>query len=166
MKKESALGNKRMTRLKNKEGVEEYERARMNQIATEFYSDLFSVATRECDFNVSVGDGIAPDPPFLEDEVRRAANVLEEGKAAGHDGITDERIKFGGYLTIKISTKLYNEIVETRTKPSSWKLSNIILIFEKSSSNDIKNYRPIGLMPTLAKILSTMLDFHLRGILK
>ena len=44
-------------------------------------------------------------------------------------------------------------------------MSKIILLFKKGAKKDIKNYRPISRMVTIAKIFSSMLDFRLRGYL-
>ena len=55
--------------------------------------------------------------------------------------------------------------MKTKKIPSNWKLSKIILLFKKGSKNDIKNYRPISLMVTVAKIFSSMIEFRLRGLL-
>ncbi len=87
-----------ITCLKNKGEIEEYGRAQMNEIATEFYPDLYSAAIQKSDFSISIEDGTAPDPPFLEEDIRRAVVALKEGKAVGHDGITNEHVKFEEYL--------------------------------------------------------------------
>ncbi len=72
----------------------------------------------------------------------------------------------GGKQLIKILIQLYNIILKTKSIPASWKTSNIILLYKKGCKYNTKNYRLISLMPVLAKIFSSMLDFHMREALE
>ncbi len=97
--------------------------------------------------------------------MRRALSKLKDQKAPGHDMICNEQLKYGSTKLTKHLTKLYNNILTTKSIPQNWNLSKIILLHKKGGKDNIKNYRPISLMPTLAKVLSSMTNFRLRSAL-
>ncbi len=68
---------------------------------------------------------------ITEDEVRKAIQVLKNGKAAGNDGIKAEMIKYGGDAAIGQLTKLCNDIWTTGRIPTTWKVGIIIPLPKK-----------------------------------
>jgi len=159
--KERSQSKSYMTALRNKEGTLTHDREGINEVATEFYRELYS--SPEAPISLVMLDSQEREPYFLYEEVSRVVKKLKENKATGPDGISNEHVKYGGKTLIKILTELFNEILETKQIPKSWKLSKIILLFKKGSKYDIRNYRPISLISTFAKIFSALIDFRLRG---
>ncbi len=90
---------------------------------------------------------------------------MKNGKATGHDGITNEQIKYGGKTLIEKLTNLFNEILLTGKTPEQWKKSDIILLFKKGDRHQISNYRPITLSPSLSKIYFKLIENGTRPIL-
>ncbi len=103
------------------------ERSLINQVAADFYVSLYlQLHSNELLVFEDNGEGDLK-PNFLETEVKGTVDALKDGKAAGHNGITNERIKCRGKQIIKISAKCYNKILRDKNNPS--KLENLRHIF-------------------------------------
>ena len=63
----------------------------------------------------------------------------------------------GGEPIIKALTQLFNRCLSEGRVPSSWKNASVVLIHKKSDTTDIKNYRPISLLPVICKVFSHIL---------
>jgi hypothetical protein len=91
---------------------------------------------------------------------------IKNKKAPGHDLITGEilkRLPDKGYI---ILTQIYNAILRTGYFPSQWKAAQILMIHKPGKNpNDITSYRPISLLPTLAKILEKIILTRLQPII-
>ena len=85
-------------------------------------------------------------------EVEWAIEQLKDNKAPGQDGIPIELIKAGEDATIKIITKICNNIWKTGKWPEDWKGSTFIPIFKKGDARSCDNYKTIALIShTLAR---------------
>ena len=49
-------------------------------------------------------------------------------------------------------TGIFNQSLVTGIFPSDWKMAEVSPIFKNGSKSDLNNYRPISVIPTLAKI--------------
>ena len=58
---------------------------------------------------------------------------------------------------IKALTQLFNRCLSDGRVPSSWKNASVVLIHKKGDTADIKNYRPISLLPVIYKVFSHIL---------
>ena len=103
---------------------------------------------------------------FTIDEIEHAINCLNSDSSPGPDGLTS---KFYKHFVKEISPFLeyfYKHIFINQTLPNSHKMSFITLIPKDSGSLlDIKNYRPISLLNTEYKILTSMLSKRLSIIM-
>ena len=69
---------------------------------------------------------------------------------------------------IQILTDLFNTCLHHQQIPKAWKNALVVLIHKKGNTSDIKNYRPISLLPIMYKVFSNILlqrmirtlDFH------
>jgi len=52
---------------------------------------------------------------------------------------------------------LYNLVIRDENIPKNWDLSEIIILHKKGERSEVKNYRPISLGPTVAKIFSKII---------
>ncbi|CAF4888459.1 unnamed protein product [Pieris macdunnoughi] len=91
-------------------------------------------------------------------EVIAATKTLKSGKSPGIDGITNEILKTDSETLIVHLTELFNLILNTGETPTQWSESDIILIYKKGDPNDIVNYRPISLLPTIYKLFSSIVN--------
>ncbi len=95
------------------------------------------------------------DTPFTIEEVDAAVSKLQNGKAAGHDHVTPEHLKFGGASLKKWLCQIFNEILSQETIPA-WFQQGILIPCYKGKGKDplvCNSYRGITLLPVLSKVL-------------
>jgi hypothetical protein len=85
-------------------------------------------------------------------EVKSILCTLEIGKAHGPDGVSVRLLKETLDSTSPSLSHLINESFQTGEVPSSWKKANISPVHKKDSKSCVGNYRPISLLPVLAKV--------------
>ena len=59
---------------------------------------------------------------------------------------------------VKPLTRLFNMILNYKNSPRQWSESEIILLYKKGDPNNISNYRPISLLPSLYKLFSSIIE--------
>ena len=84
--------------------------------------------------------------------MRVAIKRLKRGKAPGEDNNTTAVLQNGGEPIVKALTQLFNRCLSDGRVPSSWKNASVVLIHKKGDTADIKNYRPISLLPVIYKV--------------
>jgi hypothetical protein len=94
-----------------------------------------------------------------------ALKSMKNGKAAGNDGITAEILKLTGTKTLEYLATLYTKCLKEKKIPDHWNKATIILIHKKGSKEDIKNYRPISLLPVVYKILTKIINNRIQSTL-
>ena len=141
--------------LKTEDGTRLTKRFEIESRVQEFYTALFASKT-----GVPLDEDRREEedvPSILVSEVRAAVLSLKSDKAPGPDGITNEALKTGGHELWRILTKLFNECLESENIPTQWKKSSTIIIPKKGDREDLKNYRPIALLPTIYKVFTKVL---------
>ena len=73
--------------------------------------------------------------------VYKLLSKLNESKSAGLDNIPNKLLKMAA-----------SKSIETGIFPDEWKLARVTPIFKKGKRDDPNNYRPISVIPTVAKI--------------
>ena len=82
---------------------------------------------------------------------------LNINKAHGPDDISGRMIHLcGANITLPLSI-IFNNITNTEIFPNLWKSANITPVHKKDSKQDVRNYRPISLLPIFAKIFERIL---------
>jgi hypothetical protein len=108
--------------------------------------------------------------PFTVDEVMDVFARAPNNKAPGSDRITNEQLKGSILLLATIWTALFNKCLETAVIPSSWKRSDMFLLYKgKGPKSDLNNYRGISLQSTpyklFTKLIKERLEKHLERLL-
>ena len=96
-----------------------------------------------------------PEPSAFEVEL--AIEKLKSHKSPGTDEIPAELIKARGRTIHCVIHKLIISILNKEELPEEWKESIIVPIHKKRDKTDCNNYRGISLLPTMYKILSSIL---------
>ena len=166
MKKNRTLGKNYTTYLTDKNGNKIYDRKKINEHATSFYSDLYKDENHLIPKEKNQEWKLEAEPEIIPREVEWVISNLKNNKAPGSDKISNEFFKLGGKLLVDTLTKLFNKILIDKKIPENWKQSDIILIFKKGERDKITNYRPISLSLTIAKIFSKILECRIKPFIQ
>ena len=94
-------------------------------------------------------------------ELRRVLSRMKNSSSAGVDGLCIRFVKMC-FTTIGSSLlRIVNSSLRTGTVPDSWKLSIIHPVPKAGSSSDLTNFRPISIVPTIAKIVERVVQEQL-----
>jgi len=115
-----------------------------------------------------VRPGLIPsgDPVKLcdVDEVKMAIWRIESRKAAGLDGITSGILKQAWPVLAEPITHAFNCALRSRIFPGTWKDAALVIIRKGPGKDptEAKSYRPISLLPVLAKALEGIIVSRIR----
>ncbi|CAB3982840.1 Hypothetical predicted protein [Paramuricea clavata] len=89
---------------------------------------------------------------------------IDVKKAAGLDNIPPRLLKDSANVIARPLTKIINVSLEQGTVPDDFKLAKVIPVFKKGQPENMDNYRPISVLPTVSKLLekqsmSSCIDF-------
>ena len=82
---------------------------------------------------------------------------LDVNKSHGFDQISVRMLKICDSSIIKPLVMIFNNSLNSGSFPSAWKKANIIPIHKKGDKMDIKNYRPISLLPICGKLFEKVI---------
>ena len=88
--------------------------------------------------------------------VFRMLGCLDIRKSTGPDGFSTHFLQEVACEIAAPLVKLYNASLQTRTIPSDWKRSNVTAVYKSGSRDDPSNFRPISVVPIIAKILEKL----------
>ena len=92
-------------------------------------------------------------PNIYIENVNKMLRDLDINKSTGLDKIGPRLLKLSAHSIAPIITFLINNSLNTSTFPSVWKEAKVKPLFKKGPSNDVNNYRPISILPTLSKLI-------------
>ena len=84
--------------------------------------------------------------------VYKLLSKVNERKSAGLDNIPNKLLKMSASIVSPFLALIFAKSIETGIFPDEWKLARVTPIFKKSKRDDPNNYRPISVIPTVAKI--------------
>ena len=88
-----------------------------------------------------------------EESVNSHLGRLKIDKATGVDGISARMLKLTAPAISKSLASLFNYSLECGDLPLEWKAANVSPVLKKGDSRVPSNYRPISVLPVVAKIL-------------
>ena len=91
--------------------------------------------------------------PVHPDFIEQIIDSLRNSKSCGTDNIDTQTIKMIKHEIVPAVTHIVNLSIQTSTFPTAWKKSKVVPLFKKDSILEPQNYRPVGLVPILSKIL-------------
>ena len=105
---------------------------------------------------------LSPTDPY---GVAKLIDLLKHKYSSGHDGLTSELIKdIINYIAIPL-TILINKSLNTGIVPELLKTAKVIPIYKAKDKEQLNNYRPISLLPTISKILEKIVHKRLYNFL-
>ena len=81
---------------------------------------------------------------------------LDEKKSVGPDGLSARFLKEVSDEIVDPLTKLFNKSLQTGVFPNEWKHCNVTPVHKGGASDIPGNYRPISVVPVVAKVLERM----------
>ena len=102
---------------------------------------------------------------ITKNEISQAIKQLSTNKTPGPDGIPNEFYKSFPEITYLLE-EIFNDYLTNKSMPKDFKKGLILPIYKKGDPEHLKNYRPITLLNTTYKILTTILYNRLKKILK
>ena len=101
-------------------------------------------------------ESLSEPEPFTTKEAREAAVQLNNKKAADELGLTGEHLKYSGCALIEDITDIFNEILQSKTIPDSFKSCILTPVLKKAKDpTNLDNYRRITVTPVTRLVLST-----------
>ena len=77
---------------------------------------------------------------------------IDGKKATGLDRIPCRLLKSAVDVVAPSLTEIFNQSISRGVFPMEWKLARVTPVFKKGSKSDVNNYRPISVIPIVAKI--------------
>ena len=105
-------------------------------------------------------------PEINSSFVRNFLKSLDVTKATGLDCIGPKILKIAPDVLCPSLSYIINKSLESGIFPQPWKEAKISPIFKCGSKDDVNNYRPISILPTLSKIIEKWIHKHLMSFLK
>ena len=94
---------------------------------------------------------------FKDSDITSIIKSLKPTKARGADNISFRMIQlYGDSITLPL-TLIFKFYLRNGIFPATWKIANINPVHEKEKKNIVKNYRPISLLPSFAKVFERLL---------
>ena len=90
--------------------------------------------------------------PITEETTRKLINNFKPPKSAGLDNISGILLKFCVNTVSAPLTAIINQSLAQGIFPDTLKIAKVIPIYKKDDEQDLNNYRPISLLPTISKI--------------
>ena len=103
--------------------------------------------------------------PLEEEEVLSALQGLDTCKATGADKISVRLLKSTAPVISMSVTKLFNQCIATGKTPDEWKEANITPIPKSPSATLPPQFRPISVLPVIAKVYESLIHKQLYSYL-
>ena len=99
-----------------------------------------------------------PEDYVTEQQVDKALKSMNRGKAADIHGVTVEHLLHGGNSLLQKVTGIINSIFRFGRVTEALSIGTLTPVFKnKGLSTDAKNYRGITILPTITKVVETLL---------
>jgi hypothetical protein len=104
-----------------------------------------------------------PPPPFTlrhvtTDEVTKTMNKINPNKASDIYKIKPAIIKDITPFLAPILSHFYNKAIDEHEYPDSLKVTKVIELYKSKDKTNPANYRPISLLPIIAKVFDTLIN--------
>ena len=142
--------------LQDSEGFLESDPPKLIPMVTEFYEKFFNQPDKNA---TEQWEGIARplDQKITREEIRTAIARLRNHRAVGPDKRTAEEFKYGGEAVVAELEGIYNTMFETHSTLPELTEGFLLAMSKPDKPRTVDNTRPLTLLNTIRKILSTIL---------
>jgi hypothetical protein len=147
-------GEERILNIRASDGALHHDQACIGEVFALFYESLYKVLD------------VAEEPPaethceeyVTEEEVRAALHKLKHCRTGADDGLVAEMLKTGHAKLVSSIAAFFSYLLQGSLEPLvAWKVAEIKVLFKKGDPSLPCNYRPIAVLPVMAKLFSTVL---------
>lgn len=104
--------------------------------------------------------------PISEDEVIDNLCDLDATKCHGYDNLSVRLIKDASPYIVSPLTFIFNLSLKTGMFPDALKIAKVTPLYKKGSKEDPGNYRPISVLPVIAKVFEKLVNCRLMDFLE
>ena len=94
---------------------------------------------------------------FVNDEILKLIQGLNENKAHGHDGVSIQMLKLCDTAIVRPLSIIFKNCLNYGIFPNVWKKANIVPVHKKNDKRIVSNYRPVSLLPICGKLLERLI---------
>ena len=94
---------------------------------------------------------------FTEDDILNVIRKLDPSKAHGHDQISIRMVQICDKAICKPLHLIFSSFIESGIFPPEWKKANVAPIHKRDDKQNVKNYRPVSLLPIFGKIFEPLI---------
>jgi len=88
---------------------------------------------------------------------------LNPNKSKGFDNLPNRLLKNCAQSLATAFSLLFNFILATSHFPTAWKIASVNPLYKSGSLHDVKNYRPISILPSLSEVFEKLIHKHLNS---
>lgn len=101
------------------------------------------------------------------EQIRKAIESLNTGKAADYYGVTAEHFLHGGEAVIQVMTHIINSLYKFGRVTDAMKIGTLTPVYKKKGlSTDAKNYAGITVLSVVTKILEAVIRDQIQPIIE
>ena len=94
---------------------------------------------------------------FSEPDILQITNNQDSNKAHGYDMISIRMLKLCGEAICRPLNIIFKMSLNTGKFPSEWKKGDVVPIHKKDGRQNVKNYRPVSLLPICRTIFERLI---------
>ena len=103
---------------------------------------------------------------ITEEDVLCALSKLDPSKATGADALSARILRTTAPAISSSLCKLFNYSLKTSQIPTEWKAANVIPVPKSVNARSVDEYRPISILPVVAKVFESLVHTQVYGYLK
>jgi hypothetical protein len=136
----------------------------IGDVFVKFYEDLYKEVQEVQDNEPGSVQGALT--LISSEDIATGLKRLKNQKTGAEDGLVAEMLKTNHQGLIDAIAEMFTDIVNGSLEPpEEWKRVKLTLIFKSGDKDVPKNYRPISIIPVLAKLFSTVLYEKIRDVI-
>ena len=94
---------------------------------------------------------------FSESDILKVIRNLDTNKAHGHDEISIRMLQIWDKTICKPLHLIFSSCMESDIFPSQWKMANVVPAYKGDDKQNVKNYRPVSLLPIFGKVFERLI---------
>ena len=95
------------------------------------------------------------------EEVWYILSTLQVSKSSGMDRISPRMLRLASPAIARSLTSIFNASLESGVVPAEWKQANITAVHKKDVKTEVSNYRPVSILPVVAKVFEKVVHIQL-----